>query len=205
MSGPGFLFVTGTFWDETLQKQYSAALPPIYRQYDGAYVVLGGGAGIQVVEGLWHPRGLVFARFESVEAVARFRWSAEYRAAASLRQGGGAFTVLNLPGLAAPQGRGGAYLFTLTRAGDASRLQGVTARVESLARVHGGRTLVDVPANSLRPLEGAFFDTALTIQHWASEEAQHAFLADSAYAALATERAALGEVVVLARKGIETV
>ena len=113
--------------------------------------------------------------------------------------------MLNLPGLAAPQGPGGAYLFTLTRAGDAARLASLTARIESLARVHGGRTLVDVPANSLRPLEGAFFDTALTIQHWTSEEAQHAFLADSAYAALSIERAALGEAVVLARKGIETV
>ena len=203
MSAPGFLFVTGTFWDEAQQKKYSAALPPIYRQYDGAYLALGGGPGVQVVEGLWHPRGLVFARFDSVDAVARFWWSPEYRAAASLRQGAGAFTVLNIGGQAEPQRPGGTYLFTLTRARDAQRLAALTARMDSLARVHGGRVIVDAAANSLRPLEGAFFDTALVIQHWGSEDAQREYLADSAYAALAAERRSLGEAVVLARKGVE--
>ena len=205
MSAPGFLFVTGSFWDEARQKQYSAALPPIYRQYDGAYVALGAGAGVQVAEGLWHPRGLVFARFASVDAVARFWWSAEYRAAAQLRHGGGAFTVLGLAGQAEPQGPGGAYLFTLTRARarDAQRLAALTARMDALARVHGGRMIVDAAANSLHPLEGSFFDTALVIQHWGSAQAQQAFLADSAYAALAAERRALGDAVVLVRAGIE--
>lgn len=203
MSAPGFLFVTGAFWDEAQQKQYSAALPPIYRQYDGAYLAIGGGAAVQVIEGLWHPRGLVFARFASTEAVARFWWSDEYRAAARLRQGGGAFTVLNMTGQAEPHGPGGAYLFTLTRARDTQGLAALAARIDALARVHGGRTIVDAAANSQRPLEGAFFDTALVIQHWGSVEAQQAFLADSAYAALAAERRALGETVVLARKGVE--
>jgi len=202
MSGPGYLFVTGSFWDEARQKRYSAALPPIYRQYAGHYVASGSGAGVTVVEGLWQSRGLVFARFATPEAVERFWWSPEYRAVAELRWGGGAFTVLNLDGRAEPLGSGGAFLFTLTRARDAQRLAGLTARIDGLVRAHGGRTLVDAAANSLRPLEGAFFDTALVIQHWAAAEAQGAFLADSAYAALAAERRTLGEAVVLARPGI---
>lgn len=199
MAAPGYLFVQGSFWDEARQKAYSAALPPIYRQYAGHYLAIGGGAGVQVVEGLWHPRGLVLARFQSAAAVDRFWWSAEYRAAATLRQGAGAFTVLKLDGTedAAP---GGAYLFTLVRM-DAAGFANAAARFDALARVHGGRMIAQAAPNSLQPLEGAFFDTGLVIRRFPSEDALRAYLADSAYSQLAAERRKMGDVVVLVRKG----
>lgn len=197
MSRPGFLFVTGSFWDEARQKTYSAALPPIYRQYQGRYLALGGGAAVTVEEGRWHPRGVVLARFATPGDVERFWWSPEYRAAAQVRQGGGAFTVLALPGSDDPP-PGGVFLITFARLA-ADRFEPVAARFEALVRVHGGRTIATASPNALRPLEGAFFDTGLVIQHWPTDAGLRTYLADSAYGALAAERRAFGEVVVLSR------
>jgi uncharacterized protein (DUF1330 family) len=197
----GYLFVNGSFWDGDKRDRYSARLPPIYRQYRGSYIAFRG--TIDVVEGLWAPRGSLLAQFESLEAVDRFWWSPEYRAAAELRLGGGAFTVLGLesrhPAVRPP--KGAALMIVLAKVRDEARLDRINDAILALAPE--AKLLVSAAANSLRPLEGAFFDTAIQISQWPSLDRLKALLADPAPVKLASERRLLGDVVVLARPTLD--
>ncbi|MBM3503878.1 MAG: DUF1330 domain-containing protein [Alphaproteobacteria bacterium] len=199
----GYLFVNGAFWDNDKRDRYSKALPPIYKQFGGHYIAYGG--PIEVIEGVWAPRGSLIAQFDSPELVERFWWCPEYRAAATIRQGGGAFTVLKLdgrlPAMRPPQGS--AFLIMFAKVRDESALNLIQGTIEAIAGRVGGETLAVAPANSLRPLEGAFYDTAIHLSRWPSMAALKGFLADPHYAALAAERRALGDIVVLARPALD--
>lgn len=96
---PAYLLVQGTVTDREGFKAYSAALPPIYRQYGGEYLALVPAPLLEVLEGTPEMRSIVVARFASKEAARTFWNSPEYAAAKKLRDGKGTFYVTILEGL----------------------------------------------------------------------------------------------------------
>ncbi len=69
-------------------KPYSASLPPIYEQYDGRYLAVGGAdRGVEWLTGDWGNRMIMLAEFQSPSAVHDFWWGPEYRRSAELRRG----------------------------------------------------------------------------------------------------------------------
>jgi uncharacterized protein (DUF1330 family) len=96
---PAYLLVQGPVTDREGFKNYSAALPPIYRKYGGAYLALVPAPLVEVVEGPPENRSVVLARFPSREAARAFWDSPEYAEAKKLREGKGTFFVTILDGL----------------------------------------------------------------------------------------------------------
>ena len=96
---PAYLLVQGHVTDREGFKAYSAALPPIYRKYQGQYVALVPAPMVEVVEGEPENRSGVIARFPSREDARAFWNSPEYAEAKKLRAGKGTFYVSILDGL----------------------------------------------------------------------------------------------------------
>lgn len=96
---PAYLLVQGQVTDREGFRAYSAALPPIYRQYGGEYLALVPAPRVEVAEGNAEDRSIVLARFPSRDAARAFWDSPEYAAAKKLRAGMGTFFVTILDGL----------------------------------------------------------------------------------------------------------
>ena len=96
---PAYLLVQGQVTDREGFTAYSAALPPIYRQYGGEYLALVPAPLVEVAEGTVEDRSIVLARFPSREAARAFWDSPEYAVAKKLREGKGTFFVTILDGL----------------------------------------------------------------------------------------------------------
>jgi len=96
---PAYLLVQGTVTDREGFQAYSAALPPIYHKYGGAYLALVPAPQIEVLEGNPEIRSVVIAKFPSKAAALAFWHSPEYTAAKALRAGKGTFYVTLLDGL----------------------------------------------------------------------------------------------------------
>ena len=98
---PAYLLVQGRVTDREGFKAYSAALPPIYRKYQGEYLSLVPAPLVEIVEGDPENRSIVLARFPSREHALAFWNSPEYAEAKKLRAGKGTFYVTILDGLPA--------------------------------------------------------------------------------------------------------
>jgi uncharacterized protein (DUF1330 family) len=96
---PAYLLVQGRVTDREGFKAYSAALPAIYRKYQGEYISLVPAPLVEVVEGDPEDRSIVLARFPSREHARAFWSSPEYAEAKKLRAGKGTFYVTILDGL----------------------------------------------------------------------------------------------------------
>ncbi len=93
----GYLMTLGS--DVAIDRlgPYSAALPPLYAQFGGRYLAMGGpGRGVAAIGS--PPRSVMLARFASLGDVHSFWHSPGYRAAVPLRAGCGDFTVFALAG-----------------------------------------------------------------------------------------------------------
>jgi len=94
----GFLMTLGRDVAADRLGPYAAALPPIYAEYRGRYLALGGpGRGCDAFGGA-PDRSLMLARFPSLEAVQAFWHCDAYRQAVPLRSGCGHFDVFAFAG-----------------------------------------------------------------------------------------------------------
>ena len=79
VDNPAYLVVFGTVHDRPAFMQgYAGKLPPVYDQYGGTYLAVGGGDKIEVLEGNYEPASYVISRWKSVEAAHEFWNSPEY-------------------------------------------------------------------------------------------------------------------------------
>ncbi len=150
-------------------KDYSAALPPIYKKYGGHYLALGGsGRGVRALTETWNDRAIMLATFPSPQAVSGFWWSPEYRAAAKLREGAVDVDVCGLAGQAAAP----AHKFFLIAAlrGPDQSLETLMPPQEDLAR-SGANILVSATGEEVEALEGDFADTSIVIIGFPDEAA----------------------------------
>jgi len=100
MKESGFLLVLGHSIISEKMIKYSAALPEIYRRYEGFYLGVGGpGRGVNTLSGGLYDHSIVFATFPSIENVKGFWHSDEYKNAKSLRKGAGIFNVFAFSGV----------------------------------------------------------------------------------------------------------
>lgn len=154
---PGLLLVVGRLLDLPKMGAYSKALPHVYARYRGAYLAMGGpGRGLDWLDGPHRDRSLVLARFASVETVRQFWWSPEYRAAARLREGAGAFNVVALAGRHGDQApaAGGVYLAVLTITLDTPAAEEWHAGFAAAVAAAGGGIVASAAPDELQLLEG---------------------------------------------------
>lgn len=189
-AGSGLLLVVGRLLDFPRMGAYSKALPPVYARYGGTYLAMGGpGRGVEWLDGPHRDRSLVLARFESVEAVQRFWWSPEYRAAAKLREGAGAFNVVALGGRAADAAPpGGTFLVTLAITLDAAAADAWHAAHAEEMAARGGRLVATAAPGELRLLEGDPPWDRVAIAHLPTAAAADALLASPRAAELRLAR-----------------
>lgn len=76
---PAFLIVLGDVHDRSeFMRGYAGKLPPVYDQYGGTYLAVGGGDKIEVLEGQNVPSSYVISRWDSMDAAREFWNSPEY-------------------------------------------------------------------------------------------------------------------------------
>ncbi len=100
---PAYLVVLGEVYDRMeFMEGYVAKLPSVYDQYGGAYLAVGGGDQIEVLEGQYTPPSFVISRWESMDAARKFWNSTEYAPLkrARIDNEWGDFDVLLVEGLA---------------------------------------------------------------------------------------------------------
>lgn len=74
---PAYLIVLGEVIDRpAFMEGYAAKLPPLYEQHGGAYLALGGGPGIEVLEGDYAPPSYVISKWPNMQAAREF-WTSE--------------------------------------------------------------------------------------------------------------------------------
>lgn len=74
---PAYLIVLGEVTDRpAFMEGYAAKLPPLYEEFGGAYLALGGGPGIEVLEGAYTPPSYVISKWPSMQAAREF-WNSE--------------------------------------------------------------------------------------------------------------------------------
>ena len=150
-------------------KDYSAALPPIYKKYGGYYLALGGaGRGARPLTETWNDRAIMFAAFPSPQAVSGFWWSPEYRAAAKLREGAVEVDVCGLAGQTVKPGHKFFLITALSGAGHS--LDALMPSQDDLAR-SGADILVSASGDEVEALEGNFADTSIVIVGFPDEAA----------------------------------
>lgn len=77
VEAPAYLVVLGEVIDRpAFMEGYAAKLPPLYEQYGGAYLALGGGPGIEVLEGEYAPPSYVISKWPNMQAAREF-WNSE--------------------------------------------------------------------------------------------------------------------------------
>ena len=102
VEAPAYLIVLGEVIDRpAFMEGYAAKLPPLYEQYGGAYLALGGGPGIEVLEGAYTPPSYVISKWPSMQAAREFWISEGYDALrrARIDNEWGDFDVMLVQGL----------------------------------------------------------------------------------------------------------
>lgn len=101
-SAPAYMIVLGEVFDRpAFMDGYAGKLPPLYEQFGGAYVALGGGPGIEVLEGDYSPPSYVVSKWPNAQAARNFWNSDGYDALrrARIDNAWGEFDVLLVQGL----------------------------------------------------------------------------------------------------------
>ena len=178
---PGYLLVTGRSFDPAQVRRYGAALPAIYAAHDGSYLGIGAqGRGVDWIEGPMRDRSLVLAVFPSLAGAQDFWWSPAYRAAITLRDRAGVFTVAALEGTGPvpAQGVGSAYLVTFLAANDTHRTGTPAAEAHRAGVIAtGGAMMATMDAGAAVPLEGDSVFNRIWLAGWPTAEGRAAFLA----------------------------
>lgn len=103
---PAYLVVLGEVLDRPAFMQgYVSKLPPVYEQYGGEYLAVGGGPSIVVLEGQYTPPSYVISKWQSMKAARDFWNSAEYAPLkeARIANAWGDFDVLLIQGVPSNQ------------------------------------------------------------------------------------------------------
>ena len=99
---PAYMIVLGEVFDRpAFMEGYAAKLPPLYEEHGGAYIALGGGPGIEVLEGDYAPPSYVVSKWPNSQSARDF-WNSEgYDALrrARIDNAWGEFDVLLIQGL----------------------------------------------------------------------------------------------------------
>lgn len=200
---PGFLFVNATVTDSEKLGAYGRALPPVYAKYNGQYRIFGGiGRGINVLAGAAQHESVIFAEFESLDAVETFWWSEEYRAVFPLRAGAGQFDVVGIAGTGAEpyQPTGGvqpAYVFTFIKTNDREKAMAYVKATQDLTAKSPGRVIALARPSDVKVLEGPKPDFTIEISSWPSVASFEDYLADPTYVAAVPNRDAAMDVTIL--------
>ncbi len=99
---PAYMIVLGEVFDRpAFMDGYASKLAPLYAEYGGAYLALGGGPGIEVLEGDYAPPSYVLSKWPNAQAARDFWASAEYDQLrrARIDNAWGEFDVLLVQGL----------------------------------------------------------------------------------------------------------
>lgn len=99
---PAFMIVLGEVFDRpAFMEGYAAKLPPVYDKFGGHYIAIGGGPGIEVLEGDYRPPSYVVSKWPNAQAARDFWASPEYDVLrrARIDNGWGEFDVLLVQGL----------------------------------------------------------------------------------------------------------
>ena len=99
---PAYMIVLGEVFDRpAFMEGYAAKLPPIYEQFGGHYIAIGGGPGIEVLEGEYSPPSYVVSKWPNAQAARDFWASKEYDILrrARIDNDWGAFNVLLVTGI----------------------------------------------------------------------------------------------------------
>ena len=74
---PAYMIVLGEVFDRpAFMEGYAAKLPPLYEEFGGHYVAIGGGPGIEVLEGDYSPPSYVLSKWPNAQAARDF-WSSD--------------------------------------------------------------------------------------------------------------------------------
>lgn len=74
---PAYMIVLGEVFDRpAFMEGYAAKLPPLYEQFGGHYLALGGGPGIEVLEGDYAPPSYVVSKWPNAQAARDF-WASD--------------------------------------------------------------------------------------------------------------------------------
>ena len=74
---PAYLIVLGEVLDRpAFMEGYAAKLPPLYEEFGGTYLALGGGPGIEVLEGDYTPPSYVISKWPNMQAARDF-WKSD--------------------------------------------------------------------------------------------------------------------------------
>lgn len=198
---PGYLLVMGTVTDREALARYGATLGPIYAQYGGRPIAVGGvGGKVRVLEGQFRHQSLVLSRFGSIDAPNAFWWSPEYRRSVELRRGAGTFTVLRLkgaPGDADPPAGKLAYLISIADIRDRQKLKPYAAAAMPLVKAAGATFLSSGSRKDIELLEGEFGNLTVNLLQFPSIEALRRFYGDPAYQKIIPIRQSAGDYVLL--------
>ncbi|MEM1391639.1 MAG: DUF1330 domain-containing protein [Pseudomonadota bacterium] len=74
---PAYMIVLGEVFDRpAFMEGYAAKLPPLYDQFGGVYIAIGGGPGIEVLEGDYNPPSYVISKWPNAQAARDF-WASD--------------------------------------------------------------------------------------------------------------------------------
>lgn len=74
---PAYMIVLGEVLDRpAFMEGYASKLGPLYDQFGGAYLALGGGPGIEVLEGNYAPPSYVLSKWPNAQAARDF-WNSD--------------------------------------------------------------------------------------------------------------------------------
>ncbi|MEM9055603.1 MAG: DUF1330 domain-containing protein [Pseudomonadota bacterium] len=99
---PAYMIVLGEVYDRpAFMEGYAAKLAPIYDTYGGHYIAIGGGPGIEVLEGDYAPPSYVISKWPNAQAARDFWNSEDYDVLrrARIDNGWGDFDVLLVQGM----------------------------------------------------------------------------------------------------------
>lgn len=102
---PAYMIVLGEVFDRpAFMEGYAAKLPPLYDEFGGHYIAIGGGPGIEVLEGDYSPPSYVVSKWPNAQAARDF-WNSEgydVLRRARIDNDWGDFDVLLVTGLPEP-------------------------------------------------------------------------------------------------------
>ncbi|MEM9055309.1 MAG: DUF1330 domain-containing protein [Pseudomonadota bacterium] len=99
---PAYMIVLGEVLDRpAFMEGYAAKLPPLYEKFGGRYIAIGGGPGIEVLEGDYAPPSYVISKWSKAQDARDFWNSPEYDELrrARIDKAWGEFDVLLVQGL----------------------------------------------------------------------------------------------------------
>lgn len=99
---PAYMIVLGEVLDRpAFMEGYASKLAPLYAEHGGAYLAIGGGPGIEVLEGDYAPPSYVLSKWPNAQAAREFWASPEYDVLrrARIDNAWGDFDVLLIQGI----------------------------------------------------------------------------------------------------------